>query len=370
MIEIAILSNLKPCNEVRMYERFAISLAKTNKYAINIIGIASKKLPDNTHNIRFQQLQNTGRSFKNRLLSVVECYRLIKKVKPGIIISTTPQLLPALVFYKWLHRCKIIYDVQEDYYQNLRHLDVYKFPKSWILSTLVRGLEKITQPWIAHFILAEKCYEQSLPFIESRYTIIENKFADISVKGRDKNEKLTLLFSGIISSYSGIYTAIDFYKKLKNHTDYVNFRIIGFSYDERIQKELSLLAENEVDVTLIGIDHFVDHEEIIREIKSADLGIVCHQYNKVSKNKIPSKLYEYCYLQLPFVVQKNTHWDKVGKEIGPAIAVDFKEPNLPYIEEFMSNPRELSNKKDPYLSSWNSEEIKLVKLIKKIAKEL
>lgn len=367
MNKIVIISTLKPCNEVRIYERFALSLAKPNKYEINIIGLAPKKLSEPKQGIRFFLLKNKGRSFKSRFNSITEVYRLLKKIKPKLIILTTPQILLPSIIIKFLFHGKIIYDIQEDYLKNILYQKLYPLPLRYVLAYGIRWFEKMTVPFVDHFFLAEKCYSKSLTFIESKYTILENKFADVSSLPENKNQdKIRLLFTGIISEYSGIHTALEVYKKWKKINPDIRLTVAGYTYQKEIADLLFKLEQTDPNVELFGVDFFIDHELIIQLIKTSTIAFVCHQYNEISKEKIPTKLYEYSYLQLPYFVQSQSNWANTGKKTGGAIEVDFYHIDFQKVEEILKNPRRLFPDDAKELSSWYTQEPKLFKSIKRL----
>ena len=210
-----------------------------------------------------------------------------------------------------------------------------------------------------------------MAFTESRYTIIENKYHPIYPDAAKKNHReLRLVFTGIISEYSGILTAINFYKKWKKNDPKISFVIAGYTFQDKIIKVLQDLSKEDDSVTLIGVDHFVDHEQIIREINQADLGLVCHQYTNISSEKIPSKLYEYAHLALPYVIEEGTNWMAVGKTLGGAIPIDFNEPDYEKIKAAIKNASIFFPKDHKLKTDWYTEELKLLRSIKRLIKEI
>ena len=56
------------------------------------------------------------------------------------------------------------------------------------------------------------------------------------------------------------------------------------------------------------------------------MAIIGYASNPVNVNKIPTKLYEYTAAELPYLVEKGSHWALVGGELGGAIPIDFGKP--------------------------------------------
>jgi hypothetical protein len=49
-----------------------------------------------------------------------------------------------------------VYDLQENYYQNIRYTDTYPPVIRHLLASTVRSVERISAPLVDHFLLAEK----------------------------------------------------------------------------------------------------------------------------------------------------------------------------------------------------------------------
>lgn len=357
--KIVIASILKPLLDSRHYERFALSLAKTNKYEVNIIANGEKK-PDTDH-IRFYSNGPYGHQLIRRLqLQWSTCLHTIR-LKPDLFIVCTVELLPFAFLYSFLTGCKVIYDVQENYTLNFKHLKEYGWTHRLVLAPLITGLEKLSGHFVDHYFLAEQCYEDQLNFINSRFTVLENKTAleaPISRGKLRKEKKLKFLFSGTISTYSGIYKIIELIRFMQSLKQDFEFTIIGQVIDTRIWKELQKI---DVDCIHLKIDKSpVPHDQIIQEILSVDIGVIAYESQPVNAKKVPTKLFEYSAYGLPFLVEANSYWLEVGSKLGRALPFDFdniKPDSLLQMHELLSSN---INARNPELALWNTEELKLL----------
>ena len=326
--KIVIASILKPVDDVRGYWKIAQLLAKTNKYEVNIIGNAGKK--DVSHpNIDF----SPHRIRRDRLLQrFLIRYRILftsLKTRPSIFIFTTHELLLAAVILKLVSGCKIIYDVQENYRKNVL---ISKGPFSTIYSKIIALKEGLFVGYIDHLWLAEKCYKRELKLEDRNCFVIQNKALDIHIK-REKSSSIRLLFSGTISDYSGIRSALRIIQQIIKNEKESEAIIVGQVHDSTLKSWL----ENEVleysQIQLITSYDPVPYDEIVQQIQWANMGIISYQPNEVNQNKVPTKLYEYSRYKLPYLIQQNTLWSKVGTRLGMGIAVDFKQPDYEKIIE-------------------------------------
>ncbi len=355
MSKVIILSSiLKPWNEVRIYERMARSINRLDDVEIHVSGTPpdSEFKPEPT--IFPHELFATKNRKRSRLKKGLETFRIWKELKPDLIIITTPELIPWAVLLKLFSSVKVIYDVQEHYQKNITFQRVYVGWKKQLLLLTIWIIEHQLGKLMNGYFLAEKSYLHQLPFKHSLCAIVENKTANITIEEPLKDKDL-LLFTGIISDYSGIRQAVEIYKKLKaNHFD-LRLRIAGFSYNNDHIVWLKEEAQKDSSIELIGINKFVDHHIIVESILKASLGIICHEYSELSSERIPTKLYEYSHYQLPFLVQEHTTWSEVGTALGGAIPMNFESP----LEEYptwkdLTSKKEIIFKQDK--SAWGEEE--------------
>ncbi|MBV6647834.1 MAG: glycosyltransferase [Cyclobacteriaceae bacterium] len=363
MKKLLIASVLKPVSEVRIYERFALSMAKTNKYEINIIGNPTKKKAEHPH-IHFHFLPETSRRISNRLRAYLYIIRKSLQVVPQVLIITSPDLLIPGIWIRRRTGCRLVYDIQENYWRNLLDQDVYAPLAKWLLALLIRSMEWLTSVWVDQFFLAEKCYEKELPFIGKKSITLENKTAMPSGFLRQpkaqKNDQLDVIFTGTLSNYSGVMEALDLFQEIKQVKPKAQLHIIGFAPQESFRKHLLARLEMTSGIKVNGMDSFVDHDMILSAIQKANLAIISYPVTKGNRNRIPTKLYEYCALQLPFIVKKDTYWEQVASPSGLAIPIDFQYPN---VELILKKSDQKTKKGINKAYTWLSEEGKLLKYI-------
>jgi len=366
---LVIASVLKPVDDTRMYEKFSLSMAKTNKYEINIIGFSAKKCPVHP-NINFYPLFSFQRLSVKRFFAPFRFFGALLKIKPELVIITTYELLLPALFYRWTNKSKIIYDIQENYAKNVTNNHGLPAVIKFIWVKLISFIERTTSQWVAHFILAEKGYEKELNFIGEKYTIIENKtlLADKQRKPRKKHAGLRFIYSGTITKNYGIYQAIQLYMDIREYFQNCSLHIIGhFPYKEdylRIQN----MAEKYADIILEGSLAPIAHTKIMKAIGKADVGIVSHQPVPSIANCFPTRIYEYMAHRLPIILQDHPLWTSYCKKWNSAITVDYNNYDA---ENIVSQLRSKTFYKHgvPADVFWeNQEEAKLLQLIHEITK--
>jgi glycosyltransferase involved in cell wall biosynthesis len=310
---IVIASVLKPVDDTRMSAKIGCSL--TSRGDVHVIGFPSDpttKFDGVTlhpiHDHKFKRL-----SIK-RLTAPFSFFKQAYKLRGDDVIICTHELLSAAMLLKLLTGCRIFYDVRENYFRNILFTNAFPAPIRPFLAAYVRLKEYILSPWIDHFFLAEKSYQHEFSFQGSRATVLENKSREKTVltteRKNRKDARTKLLFSGTLSSSTGVDIAVDLATKLHSLDPSIALTIIGYTSkgDEyvRIQR---LIAEKPF-IRLVGGNSLVSHDHIVKEIQSSDFGIIAYPPNPSTRDAIPTKLYEYLASQLPILLVDNPVWTK------------------------------------------------------------
>ncbi|MEQ8425402.1 MAG: glycosyltransferase, partial [Cyclobacteriaceae bacterium] len=171
---IAIASVLKPIDDTRMFEKMGVTLAKTGQYDVYVIGQLSNYIPAHA-GINFTGLSHVKRLSLSRLLIPVRTLSNLFKLKPEALIVNTHELLIVSLVIRILFGTRIVYDIRENYYRNIRFSEAFPSWQKFPVALWVRVKEKVTAPFFHHFILAENAYQTELNFIGRRFTILENR---------------------------------------------------------------------------------------------------------------------------------------------------------------------------------------------------
>ena len=359
---ILIASVLKPVDDTRMYEKFASSLSSHLTADITIIGNKSSNIPVHTL-IRFIMIPVTNRLIWTRFLNGVRHLRVYFKSKPYLLIITTHELLwPALILH-FFSKTKIIYDVRENYFLNSKHTNA--FPK--ILRSLIAGYvrfkEIITSPSIAHFTLAESIYSTQLPFLKNRFTILQNKaLSNPDQRFRKAEHRIRIIFTGTLAESTGIYEAIDLVVKLHQIERDLQFTIVGYAALPSELKQIKNAIKKFRFIELIGGDHLVPHDQIITAIRQADFGIIHYPDSPHTKDKVPTKYYEYLANQLPFLIESKSPLYQEAMSYPACVSVDFRNPDEMDILANMKSTKFYES--IPTGVTWESEEVKLIDLVR------
>lgn len=362
--KILIGSVLKPVDDIRHYHKIAKSLLQKD-VEIHIFGFYSEAKSEDQRVI-FHPSKSFKRISLNRVLTPIRFFLLGLKLKPRTIICGTHELLKVSVYLRLFTKAKIVYDIRENYYHNIIYTKTFpsliKYPIAWI----VRINEWIGSLAIDHYLLAEKCYENELSFIEKRpYTVIENKYKPVQqleIKTH-KVENLDFIITGTITELYGINEAIAFFKKVSDIDPKAKLSIIGIYRGNTIPaKHKYANIQWEIDSKPIP------YSKIQSVLKKGGIALLPYQPNKSTKEKIPTKFYEYLYYHIPMIIQKNSIWEDFLEPYKAAIFIDFKNFNPEKVIRQINEFAFYSGKKVGEEVIWNGEDKKFlnIDLIRKI----
>ncbi|HEY5691909.1 MAG TPA: glycosyltransferase [Cyclobacteriaceae bacterium] len=301
---IVIASVLKPIDDTRMFEKMALSLCESHDCEVTIMGQSIHQIPAHP-GIEFIPFEIAGRFSLDRFLTPTKILLTLFKVRPGILIVNTHELLIVSVISRILFGCVIVYDIRENYYRNIRFSETYparfRLPLSW----WIRGKEKLVTRLFHHVILAENSYATELGFIGKHFTILENKAIQPKVGRRTSTGVHKLLFTGTISKSTGVFEAITLATVLHKEDPEVRLMIAGYCALPSTRLEVLERIRDKPFILLKGFYQLLPHREIMAEIENADFGIMYYPPSPHTSGSVPTKLFEYMANQLPIITWAN-----------------------------------------------------------------
>ena len=317
--KILIASVLKPVDDTRITEKIGESLKEINKFEVHIIGFQASIHPQGLH---YYPLPFFKRLSLTRLFIPWKIFRMAMQIKPHLFIITTHELLCISVFIKLITGCKIIYDVQENYYRNIFHTSAFPGFVKPVIAFYVKLKEHVTASLMDHFFLAEKAYAEELSFQGKRFIVLENKLkisGEYDTRKRDYNH---LVFSGTLAETTGLFKAIDIAVKLHDLDPNIWLSIIGYCPQPEVLKRLRTTIAPHSFIQLIGGDKHVPHRQIAALLQHAGAGIISYPLNPSTSGAMPTKLYEYLGYQLPIILIDHEPWVTLCRRYQAAVVFD------------------------------------------------
>jgi hypothetical protein len=361
---VVIASVFKPVDDSRLYEKIGLSLASTGKYEVHIIGVASAEA--HIPNIQQHAMKPFSRLSLRRLFAPWKIMLMTLRLAPDVLIIATHELLYLAMFLKIVKKCRIIYDVQENYFWNILYTPAVPMLIKPFAALYVRGKEVMTSGYVDHFFLADRGYMQELKFPGSRCTLLENKVRVGPAEKRSpvplsSKKTINLIFSGTLAETTGVFTSIDLAIKLHVIDDRFRFTIIGFATQRKVQEKIRLLIQPRRFIELITSDSPIPHSEIFKHIQKADFGLITYQINPSTVNSIPTKLYEYLGFNLPILLVNHKPWVEFCIPYSAAVVFDSLHFDAGQIYRQMTSRAFYTA--DPSIVYWETEEPKLLRVV-------
>jgi len=359
--KILLGSVLKPTNDARMYEKIGKSLSVLPNTEIHIAGYES--LQSNKENQFFYPIFGSSRMSFLRLFSPLKFLTIAHKVKPDTIIVSTHELLIVTYLYRIFFDCKIIYDVQENYFYNLLYTDTFPPVIKHILAYWVRFKETFIKKKIDGYLLAEKTYRNELADrIHEQILVLENKYqGEVNHKPEivkiTEGGKIRLLYSGTIATSYGVFEAIDLIIRLYLLDFRFELTIIGFSPNSRELTKVKNRIAPYPFIKLIGGDKPVPHSEILSAIQVHHIGLLPYRFNESTTLRVPTKLFEYLLNQLPVICSHNQVWEEYIDKFNAGIIIPFSHlPRATEIKDSILN-KDFYTRGNPNELLWEEEKL-------------
>lgn len=344
---ILLASVLKPVDDTRMLGKFAHTLLERPNSQVFIAGRSSfDGLEPYWIKNYFPRLIEHGifqgsRLSLNRLRAQGRYWRVLRVLKPELVIVHAPELLPLTLLWQWLGTGrKFLYDIRENYSLNISTQRVYRgFTRRWLAAAL-RWVETRAARRAAAVILAEASYAAELPFLNQlpadRIVVLENKYQpqpgeilrQEPLTLPPATEPLRLLYSGTISALNGLWEAIALAEQLRAAwPGGTRLTIIGSCQQPELLRQLTAKAARNTDwLTLIGGAELVPHAAIVAEIGRSHLGLLPYRPHPSTERCRPTKLFEYLAHGLPVLASPNPLWQVLLSAHGAGLQLDFDQP--------------------------------------------
>lgn len=227
-----------------------------------------------------------------------------------IHIHSVPDFLVFAAWWPRLTGAKVVLDIHDvvpEFYATK-----FNAPPGSLAFQSLLLLEKVCAAFANHVIIANDVWRDKLmsrALRGSKCTTILNyplRVVPQAPKRERTNSKFTILYPGSLNHHQGVDVAVQAFALVKNSIPEAQFRIYGegaeFENIGRLIRELGL----EKDVFL---QPYVSHEEILRIMENADLGVDPKRTDGFANEAFGGKIFEFMALGVP-VVASSTRTNK------------------------------------------------------------
>jgi glycosyltransferase involved in cell wall biosynthesis len=362
-IRICHLTSSHRALDTRIFNREAISLYQAG-YIVVVVGRHPKQEILEGVNI----IPLTTKS-SNRLRLLIEILKIALRQRAAVYHFHDPDLILVGLILKLLGK-KVIYDVHEDYEQNIlshgRVGKIFRNPASLVF----RWIECLASSLFDFMIVADTNIEGK--FKKEKTERISNappkRFVQAKRIRADDAFAFRVVYLGLVSKPHGIGEMLDALNRLK-HKDSIELHLIGDS-----ASELQKLWVGNRQVVFHGR---VPWEQMHKMLADADVGLLLYQPTPAHRHftgEGNTKLFEYMGSGLPIIYSDFPKLRKLIEPIGCGIPVDPTDPQkiAEAIDELFESPERraaLGAKgrlavQEQY--NWEVEEQKLLKVYERV----
>jgi len=343
---VLLASVLKPVDDTRMYGKFAQTLLERPYTQVHVAGRAAGAgaglRPAHTPGARLTQhgIFWGSRMGLNRLAAQFRYWRLLRRLRPSVVVVHAPELLPLTLLWRaWCAGRQFVYDIRENYALNVTSQAVYRGLTRRILAAGLRWVESQAARRAAALTLAEASYASELPYLNqlpsSCVAVLENKYQPAATEVLAPaprlpaaGQPLRLLYSGTISVLNGVWEAITLAQQLHSHwPGGVQLTVAGFCQQPELLLQLQAMAAQHTSwLRLVGGAEPVPHAHIVAEINNSHVGLLAYRPHPSTERCRPTKLFEYLAHGLPVLASPNPLWLEPMARYGAGLPLDFTQP--------------------------------------------
>jgi len=366
MLRAAFVSVLKPVDDIRLFQKIARTWQEAG-YEIHSIGFEADT--QNEAGVFFYPVFKFRRLQFKRLFVGWQILFLLLKIRPQSVVCGSIELLPFCVLFKLLHwrKVRIVYDIQENYFLNILHTQVYPKFIRYPLALFIRLTERFFSYGVDCFLLAERCYEEELTFLGKRHIILENKPLEKFFKEIDAlSFSYTLACVGTIAQEYGIWKGLAFFEQIQRLDARYKLHIMGRCMQDTLFSELRRLQTEDVSIHISQTP--IAYQLILDTMQQADAILMPYELNRSYEKRIPTKFYEAMALSKWIIVSENPYWQTFFERINypKVIFIHFGDSSINFQEilEKLQHPVAGSSSKTTDFF-WETERQKLLAYLQK-----
>ncbi len=327
------LTVLNPARHTRIFFKFAQSQVQMG-WRVSIAGQDPAPAPYEAEGVMVYPQAPFPRLSWRRWRQQQQLARLVETLAPQVIMIHTPELLPMALRLQSKFGLKVVYDVHEDYHQNLRNALHYPAWLRFWLAKIVRQREHRALSTLSAVTYAEVCYHDMLG-ADDKAWIFPNLFSVQGVRGSLKSllspfqgRKAYFLYTGTLAEAWGVFEAIDCWESLYPMTQRP-FVLAGHASQPDLLARLEKrMAESPFrdHLLLIGGAEYVPYGQIVALIQACYAGLGLYHALPYLKDKIPTKFYEFLALGKPLIYPAEPAWMSFGEPRRLGLALNQQSP--------------------------------------------
>lgn len=250
-------------------------------------------------------------------------YHKARQLRADLYHFHDPELLPVGLLLKLTTRTAVIYDVHEDYPENVRAKEWLPW---WVRAAAAHSVgrfEQLTASQVDGIVAATEYIARRFPSSKTRVIHNYPSLSDLrSVVGQQRpyQRNDTLIYTGGLTNHRGIQQIVQALEYVGNPG--VKLMLLG----GHVHRETETAVRESPGWSRVDYRGQVPFEAVYRCLRSAAVGLVCNQPVYGYDRALPNKLFEYMSAGLPVIASNFEPWKEIveGNECG--VTVDPTSP--------------------------------------------
>ncbi|MFN5025720.1 MAG: glycosyltransferase family 4 protein [Bacteroidota bacterium] len=309
-------------DDTRVFHRECVSMARY--FDVHLIAIG--KQSGLIHGVHVTAVPTPKTRLHRLLFTTWVVFLKALRVNARIYHIHDAELLPFGILLSLLGK-KVIYDIHENTYEDIRHKPWIPRYIKFFASRIYRFTEWVAS-WYMHFILVIAKPELASCFRTRRFSIIQN-YADITelkpyrVNKRSALNDNTLFYMGTVHDmYYNFNTVVEAIALLKKRGTRIHLKVAGFSRKYE-QFDLPLLRAYDSVKNQIQFLGYQSPEDAYKHSMSCKLALCLKNQPAPILVSHERKFFEYMALGMPFICCDSHIYTDVLKKYKAGIAIDL-----------------------------------------------
>ncbi|MGL4773447.1 MAG: glycosyltransferase family 4 protein [Clostridium sp.] len=251
---------------------------------------------------------------------------IFRKNKYDLVITTTPSIFMGLlgVIAKVRYRTKLIIDIRDLWPECIKNIGLFRRNK--LALNIGYKIEKfilkftdsvVVNSYAYKEYLERKGYKKTIRFIPNGLTEAEINDLKGSYKNSKKNEKFTVIYTGLIGLAQNVKTIVRVANHLRENKD-IQFKIIGTGIQTN---KVQHLIEH-YGLTNIEVISPMPKHKAIEEVKKSHIAVAHLRKDSAFDLAIPGKLIDYMAIGIPIIAGVEGYTASVLMESGAGFAIE------------------------------------------------
>jgi glycosyltransferase involved in cell wall biosynthesis len=304
-MKVCVLTSTHKWNDNRVFYKETLSLADLGHEVVYIAQEATNAIEIDKR-IKCIDLPPKNKLGATSLKGMLNIYKVAKREKCDVYHLQDPDLIYVGLLLKMTTRAKVVYDVHEDYPNDMLTKYYLKPYKRHILKYFMAFSEWLANVFFDAIVTADNFVLKQFSPKKSvvLYNYPDTNLIDEALRGGecDYEKKWDVIFPGTTTEYI-INTILGVAKCIQDKEREIKVAIISpFVVSGGIEWVRTRVKELGLDENNVHLQKRVPTYEVPRLIRASKVGIIpWENVLKLHKN-IPTKLFEYWYCGIPVVV--------------------------------------------------------------------